>query len=252
MKSQYLLLFLVFSTFNSCKEDVPLVFSSESFTEDSLDICKSIGCPDISINYLKAAGTSRVSEKINSEINAFIISSLALGEDSMPKANTIAEAASEFIKTYRMHSADFPDMAAEYFAEIDVSETYRSEEVITLELRQYLFTGGAHGYGNTSFLNINPETGITIPIEALFNNNEDFTSYCENKFREKYQIPPGASINSTGFWFEDDMFYIPNTIGFINESLILVYNSYEIASYAEGPVELEIPIEVIGDLLNVK
>jgi len=252
MKLQYLLLFLVFSAFISCKEDVPLVFSSESFTEDTFDICKSIGCPDISINYLKATGKPSVSGKINSEISAFIIGSLNIGEDSMPKANTITEAASEFIKTYRMHSADFPDMAAEYFAEINVSETYRSEEVISLELRQYLFTGGAHGFGNTSFLNVNPETGVTIPIKALFSNKEDFTSFCENKFREKHQIPLDASINSTGFWFEDDTFYIPNTIGFINESLILVYNSYEIASYAEGPVELEIPIVEIGHLLNVK
>ena len=252
MKLKYLLLFLVFSTFNSCKEDVPLVFSSESFTEDSFDICKSIGCPDISINYLKATGNPSVSEKINSEISAFVISSLNIGEDSIPKAKTIAEAASEFIKTYRMHSADFPDMAAEYFAEIDVSESYQSEEVISLELRQYLFTGGAHGFGSTTFLNINPETGNTIPLDTLLSNIDDFTSFCENKFREKHQISPDASINSTGFWFEDDIFYIPDTVGFINESLILIYNSYEIASYAAGPVELEIPVVEIGHLLNVK
>ena len=40
----------------SCKREVPLVFSSESFTEDSFEICKNIGCPEITINYIQALG----------------------------------------------------------------------------------------------------------------------------------------------------------------------------------------------------
>jgi hypothetical protein len=252
MKNRILLLLLSASLLYSCKRDIPLKFASDSFTEDAFEICKSIGCPEITINYVQAIGKESVSEKINSEIKAFIIASLTIGEDSIPKAKTIADAASEFIKTYRMHSADFPDMSAEYFAEINVTELYQSSEIISFELRQYLYTGGAHGFGSVAFLNVDSETGNELTMEALISNKTDFTLFCEKKFKLANNIKTDESINSTGFWFEDDTFYLPDTIGFTDTSVILIYNSYEIASYAAGAIELEIPMEEAGPFLTIE
>ncbi len=58
------------------------------------------------------------------------------------------------------------------------------------------------------------------------------------------------SINSTGFWFENDRFYLPESIGLSKTNLLLVYNQYEIASYAGGPVALKIPLEELKEYLN--
>ena len=243
MKFSVLILLLNLGLFLSCKKERPLVFSSESFTESKLELCKDISCPEITINYVQVQGDSEASEKINSEIITFIISALHIEDEGEPSAASIPEAVENFIKAYRMDSADFPDMSAEYFAEINISESYNSKKLVSFQLQQFLYTGGAHGYQNNSFLNFNPQTGLELPLESLFTDIENFTILANNRFREAHKIAKTESINSTGFWFEDDKFYLPETIGITNEGLILIYNQYEIASYADGSIELEIPME---------
>jgi hypothetical protein len=252
MKIQNILILLLFLSLTRCKDEVPLSFSAESFTEETFNICKTVSCPEITINYIKALGAKSMSEKINSEIINYVLAALNIGQDSIPKAKTINDAASDFIKVARLHAADFPDMSAEYFAEINISEIFSSTELVSIEMHKYLYTGGAHGSGNTFFLNIDPSTGNEIPLEALFKNRIDFTAFAENKFREANNISSNDSINSTGFWFEDDSFYLPDSIGLTETSFILFYNQYEIASYSEGPIELKIPMEEVKEYLNFK
>src|SRR5690606_31987371 len=141
------------------------------------------------------------------------------------------EAASNFIKSYNEDKARFPDMAADYFAEISVTELYNSAKHICLEMRQYLYTGGAHGYGATSFINIDPATGNELTDNELFRNKKEFTAFAEQKFREQQKINKNGSINESGFWFEDDNFQLPESVGFMQDTLIFVYNQYDIASY---------------------
>lgn len=252
MKFRILLYLFSIGLLIGCKKATPLVFSSESFTENSVALCKNIGCPDVTINYVIPQGDSEATKKITSEIETFIISALHLEEESEPNAKTIPEAIENFIKTYRMDSADFPDMSAEYFAEINVSDSYSSKELVSFQLEQFLYTGGAHGYQNIRFLNFDPQTGMEISTEELFDNIEEFTVIVEKKFRNAHKILENESINSTGFLFEDDVFYLPETIGFSEKNLILIYNQYDIASYADGPIELEIPTGEITNFLSYK
>ncbi len=235
----------------SCDQEKSIEFASESFTEKELPICKNNSCPEVTINYVKVFGETPASLKINEEIKNFIFSALLMGEDTIPTAKTIQEAATNFIEAYNADKLQFPDMAGEYFAEISVNEIYNSPAHICFEMRQYLFTGGAHGYGTTSFLNINPKTGNRLTSSELFKNNEKFIAFAENKFREQQNIASNLSINSTGFWFDDDVFYLPESTGFTNDSIIFVYNQYDIASYADGPIELKIPIKEAIPFLNI-
>jgi hypothetical protein len=218
MKIQNILILLLFLSLTRCKDEVPLSFSAESFTEETFNICKTVSCPEITINYIKALGAKSISEKINSEIINYVLAALNIGQDSIPKAKTINDAASDFIKVARLHAADFPDMSAEYFAEINISEIFSSTELVSIEMHKYLYTGGAHGSGNTFFLNIDPSTGNEIPLEALFKNRID----------------------------------LPDSIGLTETNFILFYNQYEIASYSEGPIELKIPMEEVKEYLNFK
>src|SRR5690606_11666613 len=65
-------------------------------------------------------------------------------------------------------------------------------------------------------------------------------------------IPATESINSTGFMFENDVFYLPRNIGFTDDGLLLVYERYEVASYADGPIRLTFPYPEIGRFLKLK
>lgn len=235
----------------ACNQEKNIEISSESLTENDLEICQNAKCPEITINYLRVQGDSEAAEKINDKINSFVISALALGEDENIAAKTINEAATNFIESYNADKSRFPDLAADYFAEISVTELYNSPNHICLEMRQYLYTGGAHGYGTTSFININPETGNELTDDELFKNRKDFTAFAEKKFREQQKISDDESINAPGFWFEDDNFYLPESVGFTQDTLIFVYNQYDIASYADGPIELKIALEEAKPFLKI-
>lgn len=235
----------------SCKQEPNITIASESFTERELKICQNSNCPEITINYVEVFGDAKVSEKINGKIHDFIIKSLMLGEDTAATAKTLTEAATGFIEAYRADKAQFPDMAGEYFAEISVNEIYASETNLCFEMRNYLFTGGAHGYGTTSFLNIDPRTGEELTIDKIFRDTKAFTAFAEKKFRKQQNIARDKPINDNGFWFENDTFYLPETVGLTQDSLIFVYNQYDIASYAEGPIELNIPMEEARPFLRI-
>ncbi|GHC43352.1 DUF3298 and DUF4163 domain-containing protein [Ulvibacter litoralis] len=252
MNNRILAIIVLFFAVTSCQLEVPVNFSSESFTEASFEVCKTISCPELTINYVEAMDDTKASERINEAIKKHIITALHIGDDSISKAKTISEAASEFIKTYRLHSAEFPDMSAEYFAEINIVESYRSPKMTSIEMRDYLYTGGAHGYGHVTFLNVRSKNGAEITSEELLKNREAFTTFAETKFREAHSIPKNESINSTGFWFEDEKFALPETIGFTKDTLLLLYNQYEIASYADGPIELSIPLDEAAPFLAIK
>ncbi|HET8804223.1 MAG TPA: RsiV family protein [Aequorivita sp.] len=234
-----------------CNQEKNIEFSSESFTEKELPICKNSKCPEVTINYVEIIGDEEVSEKINKKIKKFIYSSLLMGEDTIPTAKSIQEAATGFIEIYNADKVQFPDMAGEYFAEISVTEIYTSKEHLCFEMRQYLFTGGAHGYGTTSFLNIDPQTGEELTSDQLFKNNKEFTAFAEKQFRAEQKITKDKSINENGFWFENDEFYLPESVGFTRDSVIFVYNQYDIASYADGPIELKIALKEVEPFLRI-
>ena len=74
----------------------------------------------------------------------------------------------------------------------------------------------------------------------------------KKKFRAKYKIPANKSINATGLMFEDEKFSLPQNIFYTNKGLLLYYNSYEAASYADGPEELLLPYVEVEDFLRLK
>jgi hypothetical protein len=52
--------------------------------------------------------------------------------------------------------------------------------------------------------------------------------------------------------FEDEKFYLPQNIFYTDKGLLLYYNSYEAASYADGPKELLLPYKEVNEYLMVK
>src|SRR5690606_17061402 len=158
-----------------CNQETNIEIASESFTEKELSICKNSKCPEVTINYVEDFGDDEVSEKINKKIKNFIFTSLLMGEDTIPTVKSIQEAATDFIEVYNVDKAQCRDMAGEYVAETSVNEIFTSKEPLCFEMPQYLFTGGAHGYGTTSFLNIDPKTGEELTSKERFKNKAAFT-----------------------------------------------------------------------------
>lgn len=232
-------------------DDFRMEFSLVSLTEKDLSLCDQQQCPEITINYLQAKGDGVNYDQINKEIRDFVIASLNTSE-SGPTPTSVKEAAVAFSNRYHEDITQFPTTVAEYTALVDVNEIYNAPNLVSLEFKQYLYTGGAHGNGSTIFLNINPRDGKRLNYKDLIKNEQEFLAFAEKKFREEHNIPADQPINSTGFWFEDEKFFLPQTVGFTLDDLIFIYNDYEISSYAESPVELRIPREEAKPFLKIQ
>ncbi|MGB5359445.1 MAG: DUF3298 domain-containing protein [Eudoraea sp.] len=212
--------------------------------------CKE--CPEVFIEVPRALGNNKLAKSINRTLKEEIISKLTF--DDKINAETIEEAIDSFTNGYFELKKIYPDETIGWKAKINGMVTYEDKEFLTIELKSYLFTGGAHGYGSTNFLNFSKKRGQEMDDWELFKDKEGFKQYAETQFRLQQDIPANTPINSTGFMFEKDSFYLPENIGFTENGLKLLYNQYEVASYADGPIELTLPYKDIQKFLsgNVK
>lgn len=239
--SAFLLISLLFF---SCQNESTLDFEQVFLSENDLESCHGTACPEIAIRYLRAKGAKNLTQAINRVIESTVIAAVDISEEDRARAfATITEALQHFVDTYRLHLSEFPDMSAAYQAEVNVEAVHISDTLLSFSVNQYLYTGGAHGLGQIYFLNVGPSNGSVLSTADLIKDGDGFLDLAEQAFRTRYNIPQGASINENGFWFDNDRFYIPDTIGFNGDEFILVYNPYEIASYADGSFELRIPYE---------
>lgn len=245
-----LLLPLLISTFmvGCMNEDEELVFEDFFIEEVSEKDCdpEEENCAFISIQTPLALNEGERSEKINRRIEEHIRELVDYQE--MKKLRSLEALAQRFIDDYEASAEEFPEYSIPWEASVDGKIIYKDPKMISMEFRTGIFTGGAHGYTSVTFLNLNPATGEPYTTSELF--EAGFKAYAEELFRKKNEIPLDAPINSTGMFFENDEFHLPKNIGFRKDKLILRYNPYEVASYAEGGIQLEIPLKEAGKFLK--
>jgi hypothetical protein len=197
-----------------------------------------------------AIGNKKLDETINTALREEII--FILKYDDEVDAGSIDMAIKSFQNEFAKLREKFPEESTQWEATINGEVTFENERILTIRLDYYLFTGGAHGYGSTRFLNFDKTKTLELNNEELFKDILDFEGFAEAKFREQEGIRSSESINSTGFMFEEDLFYLPENMGFTKEGLQLFYEQYEVASYADGPIILTLPFEEIQQYLASK
>lgn len=241
----------------SCKEDrdisksasLPLRFEKEIIERKAGANCDTAeyDCSVINLEVVKARGAGKTSEEINEALEKHLI--LLLSSEENDTISSLEGLTENFIEDYKK--------AAEEFSEEPPWEAYITEKIsletpslLSIKINTEIFSGGAHGYKSINFINFDPRTGKKYSSEELF--EPGFTDFVEKKFRKEQGIPEDENINSSGFWFEDDTFSLSQNIGFTEDAVILVYNSYEIAPYAAGDFHMEIPMEEALPFLQIQ
>lgn len=245
MKNYIFIIFLCL-IFTSCKKE--LSFENETFKEKSTIPCKN-ECPEITIEVPVAKNIKVISDSINKKVFFVIKEIVFFGEDST-KVNDYQSLSKSFIDSYEEMREKFPNDTFGWEAKIIGNVEFQSDSILNLKVDHYTFTGGAHGYQGYRSLLFNTKTGKAILNNQLFKNKEDFKAFAEKAFRAKYKIPAEANINATGLMFENDKFQLPQNIFYTSEGLLLYYNSYEAASYADGPKEILFSYNEVNKYLN--
>lgn len=251
IKNRLAVLLLLFIL--SCKSDQkethpPLLFETVSMVKTSAEDCDlpEKECASISLFFPKATGPEEISMNINNQIEKHIMS--LVSSEEIPEVASLEELSNHFISDYKATKEDFtrePAWETYIFSRI----YYLDDSLLSIGFNSEVFMGGVHGYRGISFINLDPQTGNIYSRDQLF--TPEFRQFAETKFREEQDISEGENINSSGYWFEDDHFTLPENIGFEEDKIVLVYNTFEINPYSDGDYVLEIPLEEARAYLKV-
>lgn len=248
MKKNIGILFIIF-LLTSCKNDTTLKFSEKVFEQKPESGCVEY-CPAVKLEITLFENGNKVNDSINKKtFDTF--SELLSFEDETRIVTNYNELLNSFMNSYENLKKKFPDDAIGWEASGKSYLSYQNSKIANIKIEYYIYTGGAHGYYGIKSLIFDLKNGKTLGRNDIFNDIESFALFSEKKFKEKFGIKPNAPINSTGFMFENEFFELPETILFTEKGLVLFYNIYEIASYADGPQELSITYEEAKPFLKI-
>jgi hypothetical protein len=253
---KYLLGSIIAINFLSCavsenkKEQPRFSYTMSQFKKSSPDckISDSTFCASYEVNYPVFAGLSDSTKiKLQNAINA----NVSMGN---PEAEgwTMDMVANNFIDNFESFKKESPELSSSWYYKADVAVETLVDTLLSLSVKDEFFTGGAHGGGGKYFISINPITAKQVTLNTVLKNGytEALRAEGEKAFRQNHHLLDTASLMENGFEFPQNKFGLNDNYGFTREGIVFVFNSYEIASYAEGPTEILIPYEKIRGWLN--
>lgn len=133
---------------------------------------------------------------------------------------------------------------------ISMSVTFNSNYLVCFEYLKYAYTGGAHGMTNISHDIINLDNGNILTYNDIFMDGTEDTlsSILTQQLRKEYNVSDDVPLSKAGFFVDN---VSPNHNIYINGNGIgFLYNSYEIAPYANGQTNIFLEFKDITGLLK--
>lgn len=148
----------------------------------------------------------------------------------------------DFFESYRKSTAGVPNIeqssSFNWIKKLTMEVLYNENNLLSLKLDKYGYTGGAHGANIILYRVFNLTNNKPVELDDLFikGYEEELTRILDKKLRRMNGIAAEDNLLESGFLIDGiahtDNFYINNDgIGFF-------YNVYEIAAYATGSTEL--------------
>lgn len=237
----------VFLNLTGCKKTNVLSFETKVFkTVDTLN-CNNQACSEIEIKSLLVNGNDSVGQKINKKLIA-LTSQLLISDAEKLNPENYREILDLFIEEHKETYKEYAEDAVRWQASVSFEKSFINNRFLNIVIDYYTFLGGAHGYYGKMSVFFDLKTGEQINLKDWLVNMKGFEKIAEHEFRKQNNIPEKASL--TDFNFLESSFILPENIIVTNQDIHLLYNPYEIASYAQGIISVKIPIKEVQSYLN--
>jgi hypothetical protein len=225
-------------------------FSSEMATEenavkadDGTEVFTSlISYPEVSIPSNEYAQMS---------INDFFTARVASWKEEE------AQIGSDALESYEYAKESEDDYFMPYFYQVIGSEENTAKGLYSVLMTYSYFTGGAHPNSFYEGYNFDLSTGELLDIGEIASDEDSFRDFLVNTLIT--DIKEGKNMGSDlaeDLFFEDYADSIRNTINgtplwyTTKDSLVICFNTYEIAPYVAGPIFFDIPWNDCKDYLS--
>lgn len=194
-----------------------------------------------------------VQRKINSFIFNFYVKGSMQGDGGYADMNDRMESfIDDYLNEIEADSEIDKDYKPIYENNEFTSITFNSDNILSLEISENLYTGGAHGNSSFSLFSFNLENGEQIKLDDIFKGDYKtvLNKVGEKIFREHYQADPSQSLYDQGFFGFENGFALNENFDLYKGGIKFQFNPYEAGAYVLGAPEVFIPWSEIRDIVR--
>ena len=238
-----LLLFVVFTYCgrNDSKQALEWMDSIElsiSEIDTTFGSCDTAMCHQIHVNYpvVKNENLFNLQEQILSDM-------LFWEPVEIQMKPSVSQLISNQKKLYDDVNSDdgFAPMQNWYLT-IDVHTDFNKAGVFSYTVNKDAFFGGAHPLFEAKLVayKVNPDSLIPLTWDDIIQPDslERFVYTAKQSFFNYHGLDPFLNVNDQGFWFESGDFELNDNFSIHEDGIAIMYNPYEVASYAAGTTSL--------------
>ncbi|NVK64944.1 MAG: DUF3298 domain-containing protein [Flavobacteriales bacterium] len=195
-------------------------------------------------------------DTVNRMIKEFISGVVSYGtgatdQNSLLSVDYMNESIDEFADEYN-RQLEFVEGGGVWTTEASIQIKERGSDYVELYLSNWSYSGGAHGIGGAGEFIIDMKTGKELFLTDFISDVNELTRIAEEIFRADQELAADANLIEEGYWFPEGNFQLNENFEFNGETLDFLYNVYEIAPYAAGPITISIPMSQVKPLLKRK
>jgi len=207
-------------------------------------------CATVKIRYPHILETPIVDAEY--ALNAFMLQAMLKPRSEEEQPEDLEDLADGFIAEYGKTKQDLPEYGTGWFLERNIGLMHNTPNIVSLDLHEAVYTGGAHPNSNRVYVSLDVATGMTVTLSDILMDDqvETLNEIGEREFRELKQLAPDKGLDEAGFWFDEGKFELNDNFAITEDGLVFYFNAYEIASYADGPTRLVIPWEDLKPLIR--
>lgn len=179
------------------------------------------------------------------DVKSFVLRAL-LGNDT----SNVARTAERFIQEYEAFQDSFP-MPRTWTSETESQVVHLTPNYLGLKTHHYSYTGGAHGVYWIMFAHywLHDQQDLYLQDIIQPDQMDAFVEVAAEYFWAQERVNQ-SDMQPELYFFEDMQFHVPDNFQFERDSLMFLYNIYEIKPYVYGHTEFRVPYSAIDTYLT--
>lgn len=123
---------------------------------------------------------------------------------------------------------------------------------VSLRRMHYSYTGGAHGNPSESYVSFATNNGKRLKFEDIVEKGKlsELETINITHLKLARNIKEQSTLEESGLFVKGDKVALPSSFALTRKGLLIAYDYYEIASYADGVISYIIPFNKLKDILK--
>jgi hypothetical protein len=187
---------------------------------------------------------------VDAEIRKSLYAPLDVESDTTTKESVLRELKAR-LEEYRGLS----DAPIEWSLQRSAKVLFSNAEVVSVEVVNEGFLGGAHGFNERTLMTFDSRSGARLGVTDVVDepSQKMLSKIVEVEFRRSRSIPGSQTLQDAGFFIlPGQEMPLGENFALTDKGLEIQYNPYEVAPYSFGQTRVHVPREAVEPLVKAE